>query len=187
MNDGWLLFQFCLPNLWHLSVLLSTLSWSNPRFLTRTFHSGCPLFFWVVSLYLLQLLENFPATWLSSLVVWFLLPVETFFFFIWFSLFDLVESCLLFGVFDDECNSAVVGVSSVFLRRGWWHFYTFLYIVVFVLLKCFLMFCIDWIKWVEAWRLSYTGYTSIIYKVCKVSLTFSTKEHEGALFWIPVL
>ena len=144
-------------------------------------------FFWVVSLYLLQLLENFPATWLSSLAVWFLLPVETFFFFIWFSLFDLVESCLLFGVFDDECNSAVVGVSSVFLRWGWWHFYTFLYIVVFVLLKCFLMFCIDWIKWVEAWRLSYTGYTSIIYKVCKVSLTFSTKEHEGALFWIPVL
>ena len=94
------------------------------------------LFSWVVILCFLQLLGNFSAIWLTALVVWFLFPVEIFFF-VWFGRIMFIWcfwcwwcSCVTLLLF-------VVGVILAFLWRFWWHLYIYIYYIYILQLSPF--------------------------------------------------
>ena len=169
MVDCFSLFGF--PNLWHLSTSLSTLSSSNARFLERTFRTFCLIWSSVSpSTGLIPSTAMYGRLWYCCrLPTYFWSSEFVFFTTIWeiSSNSTFCSRCLIlafrkdFLLFVSFCRImfiwlfwcwwcgcvtlllSVVGVSLVIPWKVWWHFYIF--VVVFALLKCFLMFCIDWI------------------------------------------
>ena len=131
------------PNLWHLWISLSTISSSNPRFLTRTFPTfpliwtsvspsaglilstrthACRWYCWrsftsfsSSEFVFFAIIRELPVIPLSALVAWFLLAVEIFF----FLRFDSIESCL-FSVFI--ADGVVVWLCFCLLLELVWFF-----------------------------------------------------------------
>ena len=150
----YLLFPRQMPDFWkERSVLFA---WSGPQFphLRAWFRrrqcmvafgtaAGCPLISGVVSLHFSTTIweTSSNSTFCSSCLI--LAFRKDFLFFVSFCIIMFIW---LFWCWWCGCVTlllSVVGVSLVFPWRGWWHFYIF--VVVFALSKCFLMFCIDWI------------------------------------------
>ena len=167
-NDGWLIFAFWFPlsvalinfviypfhvefqifdkNLLHFFLDL-VFSFPHPQ---AWFHQQRwmlvvgtgrrrSLLSWVVSLIFLQILGNFPATRLSALVVWFLLPAEIFIF-AWFSRIMFIWCFWCWWCCCATLLLSVVEVSLFFSERDGKNFHIFCFAVVFVYLKCFLCF-----------------------------------------------